>query len=1089
MADNDDKDNKDNNNQNNQNDQNDSNGIPPYNDIPLPSQDDFYGEPSSRSSSEPPAYLNESESIAQQAMADPILAGGIQGTVGPDGQIIPVNVPRRPDTQPIDPEFSATNQPDGYGYEEGAIARPQLDPSDPNYQPANQSNNTEGFDQDPNAPTEEDQREARRYLDSYDSERQGDVVFDTDEFGQTTGASSEPIIIEGTMEERLLHQESEADKGARLNTVIDRVEFLETLRASVGMKNDNYVHQNMLNPDAYQEIVKLDDAILSMPADALFDADHRAVALKFLGGLAQELKDNPNGTLETSIVSENVMTHDDFESLETQGAASGFALMNGDKMDSVVASMFTMQQKTDGNYPFLIDAAGRQPISAVFDQKSLSPVSAKQASSPKAMSAYLEVMFAHDNFEVLSDKYKNGVTKDQLSTQLDKFSDMGMIGNIRSTNRNLDKNPAAEHLFLLDGITVSEPVAFDEIRDFVSSAKMGTGAFSTTSNNPQMLKDKIANADKVLNYQVANLSYLPKHLAIPEGVRQLANVANVSNSTFDATAIDKQNRAIKRHGLKSDDWSKVSDKGEMGALFEKDPDSYKKITDALAFSIKNYHQLGNFSDKQNEHGSTSGFPLQAELRNTLSTMESISSKEVLESGVPVLAKINPVPADANTDLVFTNKDAQAIYNKMDSNLQRSDLTDSDVAKNTATQKDLADRGFVKGSEFTLVDTPKLDGFGAAQGRKLLSSYLNNLDSHRDFTTDGLASSLGAGNSALPSSPSDGAFGDAVSSISQALVDTNNGDIHPKKIGMVLDDILSTPDFEASARPVELNAAAPPSAELPTTESTPDVAPVTDISAAPNAEPSADGDQRQPKEGESSGDDGKKGKEGEEDEYDQEGNKKKGGKQNGNSNSNDGGGGIVTGVGAIVTGLFKGASWLGKLAFPTMNGVAQNASDSAVIGNSGPDASSKAKHPRLPENVHRNMTKMHESAIKFEISSKALEVNKQHNMLSPKDVKTVEKDVKKHFDAYNESALMASESLSSMAPSLSNGVRGNVASQMETVQKRMGESVTEATSKGLFSLNPNQKKISDEADNAVTKAVSGLKNFFTNKLTSLLGFGK
>ena len=1082
-----------------QDDKNNPNNEPPKRDIPPPTSENDYYDQGMPINDDFNDYIDTSD-LANQGV-DYVNAGDTQAYIDGNGHIAPVDPNSnvvdindyrqnpRPDTQPIDPNFSATNQPEGYGYEEGALPRPRLDPSDPNYQPANQSNNTQGFDS--NEPTAEQRQEASRYIDDYDAQRQNDVTFETDEFGQTTGVSNDPIIIEASMEERMQHAESAVDKTSRLNTVVDRIEFLETLRASVGMKNASHVHQNMLNPDAYEQVMKIDDAILAMPDDKLFDKEHKKVALKFLDGLAQELKNNPNGTLETSIVSENVMSHDEFEHPDTQEAALGYAILTGDDMDAVVASVFTMQQKADGNYPFLIDAAGRQPISPVFDLRSLDDFTQRQASSPKALSAYLEVKFARENYNSLSDNYKNGITKEQLDIQFSKFENLGMIGNIRATNRNLDKNPAAEHLFLLDGIQVSEPVAFDEIRDFVSTSASGTGAFGQTSTNPQMLKDKIANTNSVLNYQIANLSYLPEHLAIPEGVRQLANVTNVANKTFDVNDIEKQNRAIRRHGLKSDEWQIASDKDAMNKLLEKDPAAYTKLTESLAFSIKNYHQLGNFSDKQNEHGSTSGFPIQAEMRNALSTMESLNSKEVLESAVPVLAKINPEPSDANNALLFTNKDAQAIYNKMDADLERSDLTTQDVDRNTATQKDLAGRGFVKGSEFTLVDTPNIEGFGAAQGRALLSSYLNNLDSHRDFTTDGLASSIGAGVGALPTTPSEGAFGNAVSSISQALVDTNNGDVHPKKIGMVLDSILSEPDFERSARPVDLGDINPAAAPLP--EASTDPQPVADITPAADATPSAENSESsaensddKPKE------DGKKGQRSEsEKEYDEQEQKKKAAQ---NAQNNGGSNYTVTGFGALVHSLGRafsknpdGAANQAASNYPMLSGVTDNASNAATDG-SEPSASSKAKHPRLPANVHRNLTKMHESAIKFEIAAKALEVNKQHNMLSPKDIKTVEKDIKKHFDAYNESALMASESLDSMAPSLSNKVRGNVANQMTTVQKKMNESVTEATKKNVFSLNPNQKKIADEADSSITKAVSGLKNFFTAKLTSLFSRG-
>lgn len=1009
----------------------------------------------------------------------------------------------RPPIQPIDINYSGSNQPGN------AKARPEMDPNNPNYQSANQTNNPTGYidadgvlhqgsgqgnnqnnnaqNRNPNAASEADVR-------NFDSSNQENVDFDYDEFGQATGAHVDPRIIEVSMEERMREQENPADKGVRLNSVMARIEMLETLRASVGIENPDFVHTNSLNTNAYEQVMKINDTILALPDEKIFEEQHRKQALRFLDNLAKELKANPNGTLETSIDSDRVMTREEFNSPAFQEIGLAHNLIAGDKskhsMDSVAASMFAMQQKADGNYPFIVDAEGHKPLTSKFKLASLRGLSESNVGSAKNMSAYLEVKFARENFDVLSDKYKNGVTIKKLDEQLEKFKEFGVIGHIRGSNRNLDKNPAAANLFTLDGIPVSEPVAFDEISDFISSANTGSGAFSNTSENPQLLKDKALNASNALNYQIANLSFLPDHLMIPESTTHLGAMTQKVNNAFDSKAIEAQNASIKENGINQHIWGIANDLDRVRKLSASDPDNYKLITDALAFTIKNYQQVGNFTDKQDEHAATSNFPSQSELRYALMNMEKIDGKEVLESSVPLLTEINPI--NAKNGLLFTNKDAQAIYNRLDADLDRDDLTDADVQKNQATEKNLLDMGFAKGSDFTLVDTPNLNNFGSAQGRLLLNSYLNNIGSHRDFTSDGLASSLGAGMGNLPLSPSGGAFGDAVSDIAQALVSTNNGDIHPSKIGMVIDDILSDPTFSQSAKPIgtdpeSLNAYANPAPEAPLNTDDNSAENSDNQNPTPNpslddtqdANPPAPNSQQAP---ENETEEQKKVRLEQQERDNKNRNNKGGEKGQGNGNQ----GYTVTGAGALVHALGRGIIAVSDmLRFPILSGVTQAAIMGSPCSND-PSSSSSARHKKLPDNVSRNLVRMNESAIKFEIASKALEVNSVHKMLSPKDVKTVQKDVKKHFDAYNESALLSSESLLSMAPSLSKDVRMSVANQMKDTQKKMTESVSEATSKGLFSLNPNQKKISEETEKAVSGVITGLKNFFTNNVFMSLG---
>lgn len=978
--------------------------------------------------------------------------------------------------------------------------RTGLSNTNTNQAPADQQNPADSQDdinqranlaQSPADQAESDRRAANDAMNNPDpNANTGPTHFTQDAYGQTTGASTIQPIIEVPIQERM-QQESEADKTDRIFRLHDRLEFLETLRVVAGIDNKNYVHNNMTSGDAYDKIKLIDDAIVGMPTNdtnALTPSD-KATALRFLGGLADELSSSPASTLDSALASENVVKNRDFEQPAYQDAISNFSAAAGDKLDGVLASMHTVYAKADGAYPYLIDATNTPALSATFNKKSLDDIKPANKETPKALRAYTEVSFAHDNYEKLSDKYRNGVTKDQLSKQLDKMNDIGMRGAVNASNRSLDKNPAASHLFTLDNNPVSNGAAFSTAADFinnhVNTSSDLAGSFKSHTDDPAALKRLAAETSEFINYQVANSTYLPANLTAPVPVGAIARAANSLNTGLDLSEMAKQDKAIKKFGLDQNSWNDISESKALGDLKVSNPDKFDDIQKSLAFAIKNYDQHGNFSDKQDIAPNTAnfpnGFPSQSEMRHAYQEMTRLNQYGVVESEIPTLKHINPTADGGNNDLKFTDRDAQVIFNKVERLSENPNLTDIDIQKAADLRQSVESQGFVAKADFFVREQPKITGLSDHQARVLQAAYLDDIQDNSTPTANNLATSLGSGSNIQSESGADTPYNQAISEIARVATSVMNNEINPIHAGAAISNALADNINPAPIEVLDTQQAPLLSVDNTATSTAPAASTVIPNTSTFNPADLGPCDDDNLEECDENGNPIQRtqGDRNRNRNQNQNQNQNQNRSQQATSNNNSGGNQTITGGAALVYGLGNAIGATASLlanAFPVTRGVIAGATAPRAANTGGSvDPASSALNTKLSSHNTRNFEDATKSAVKFEMSKNALEMHKTDNNLSPSAVLRAKKDMKDSFNQYTNTVGNLADSLKLSAPGMTNQLRESSSENLSTLHKNMKASVEDAKAKNLFKPNGVQDRLLDNANNSIGESLSALRN--------------
>ena len=890
----------------------------------------------------------------------------------------------------------------------------------------------------------------------------------------------------------LAELERQAQDGDSLPRLYNRMEFMESLRLSTGVNADEAFHKNMASKDAHEHLEKIRDGILDMTNKGLIDKKDADVANDFVGGMIDEVKNNPAGSLELALMSDKVITDADFNSPDTQAAVVSFRNAIAGKEDALLASLHLIDIKSKGEFPFTIGALDRPAISNVLDPKIVEPLGSSSVINDSAMRDFIEVKFAYENFDGLSSKYLNGVTKDELAKSLDDYSNNGFFKAVRESNRHLERTAANHPLFSIDGIPISDPEALESVMAMNEATKEGVGPFSKNTSNPQNDITTIVNADKAISYQLENLSFLPKGLRAPYSSERIANTLQTLNDSQPVTELKEQLSTIESHGMTKDEWNSISTHQKITAANADGVLDLDTMREKLAFHIKNYDQLGNFSDKLDERGQATYFPSQSEMRWALHNLDEISQGSIDPNNIVRLHGINPPSAGESfsEDISFTQSDADNMFVIIDTQLERVGMTDQDILDLEDLSLVIQNKGFVKGSDYEAKSSLRLDGVAEVHGRTLMEAQRNSLSSHRAHTSNGVAAKLGAGADVSNQAAAGNAYNNAIDKISNIIIDGVVGDSNPKNTATNIQSVLSSPELQAASAKLtpqdalnnaRLHASGGEPDTIDNNTSSNSNTESTNEASVDDNEPNADANESTKTDESSSGGKDKNGRSPGDPDYEGDG---KGRKQPSTElppkpQGGDyltGGSAIIAALGALTSGIIRaGMGMRGAIEPPPPSSYMKNANGADV------DASVGSK---LNPNTKNHLVKMQSSILSFESSSKLLEDNKITNTLSMQDKRLLEKDLKKQLSVFADSSMLASEGLKASAPNMSSKLRLDVSNHLEKSSTDMKKLFDNSQDKGLFSANDRQKEMMQNAMSQIGNAVSSLKNSFVVGLKSL-----
>lgn len=897
----------------------------------------------------------------------------------------------------------------------------------------------------------------------------------------------------------LAELERRAQDGDSLPRLYNRMEFMESLRLSTGVNADEAFHKNMASKDAHEHLEKIRDGILDMTNKGLIDKKDADVANDFVGGMIDEVKNNPAGSLELALMSDKVITDADFNSPDTQASVVSFRNAIAGKEDALLASLHLIDIKSKGEFPFAIGALDRPAISNVLDPKIVEPLGSSSVINDSTIRDFIEVKFAYENFDGLSSKYLNGVTKDELTKSLDDYSNNGFFKAVRESNRHLERTAANHPLFSIDGIPISNPESLESVMAMNEATEEGVGPFSKNTSNPQNDITTIVNADKAISYQLENLSFLPKGLRAPYSSERIANTLQTLSDRQPVTQLKEQLSTIESHGMTKDEWNSISTHQKITAANADGSLDLDTMREKIAFHIKNYDQLGNFSDKLDERGQATHFPSQSEMRWALHNLDEISQGSIDPNNIVRLHGINPPSAGESfsEDISFTQSDADNMFVIIDTQLERVGMTDQDILDLEDLSLVIQNKGFVKGSDYEAKSSLRLDGVAEAHGRTLMEAQRNSLSSHRAHTSNGVAAKLGAGADVSNQAAAGNAYNNAIDKISNIIIDGVVGDSNPKNTATNIQSVLSSPELQAASAKLTpqdaLNNARlhASGGEPDTIDNTTDVIDNTassndndtsaDNSTADGNDASVDSNNSSEKERTPDGKKDKNGRSPGDPDYegDEKGRKQPSTELPPKPQGGDyltGGSAIIAALGELTSGIIRaGMGMRGAIEPPPPSSYMKNANGVDV------DASVGSK---LNPNTKNHLVKMQSSILSFESSSKLLEDNKITNTLSMQDKRFLEKDLKKQLSVFADSSMLASEGLKASAPNMSSKLRLDVSNHLEKSSADMKKLFDNSQDKGLFSANDRQKEMMQNAMSQIGNTVSSLKNSFMVGLKSL-----
>lgn len=894
--------------------------------------------------------------------------------------------------------------------------------------------------------------------------------------------------------DELAELERQTQDGDSLSRLYNRMEFMESLRLSTGVNADEAFHKNMASKDAHEHLEKIRDGILDMTNKGLIDNKDADVANNFVSGMISEVEDNPAGSLELALMSDKVITDTDFNSPDTQASVVSFRNAIAGKEDALLASLHLVDIKSKGEFPFAIGALDKPAISNVLDPKIVEPLDSSSVINDSTMRDFIEVKFAYENFDGLSGKYLNGVTKDELTKSLDDYSNNGFFKGVRESNRHLERTAADHPLFSIDGIPISNPEAIESVVAMNDATKEGVGPFSKNTSNPQNDITTVVNADKAISYQLENLSFLPKGLRAPYSSERISNTLQTLNDSQPVTQLKQQLDTIESHGMTKDEWNSISTHQKITATNAGGTLDLDSMREKVAFHIKNYDQLGNFSDKLDERGQATYFPSQSEMRWALHNLDEISQGSIDPNNIVRLHGINP-PSTGESfseDTVFTQSDADNMFVIIDTQLERVGMTDQDILDLEDLSLVIQNKGFVKGSDYEAKSSLRLDGVAEVHGRTLMEAQRNSLSSHRAHTSNGVAAKLGAGADVSNQAAAGNAYNQAIDKISNIIIDGVIGDSNSKHTATDIQNVLSSPELQAASAKLTPQDALN-NARLHANSSNPDTIDNTtstidsttdsnsndegtneasvdtndaDVDANESGKQNKSSGGGKDKNGRSPGDPGYEG--------DEKGRKQPSTELPPKPQGGDyltGGSAIVAALGALTSGIIRAGTGIIRAGIG-MRGVADGLDVDASVGS------------KLNPNTKNHLVKMQSSMLSFESSSKLLEDNKITNTLSMQDKRLLEKNLKKQLSVFTDSSMLASEGLKASAPDMSSRLRLDVSNHLEKSSSDMKKLFDNSQDKGLFAANDRQKEMMQNAMSQIGNAVSSLKNSFVVGLRAL-----
>ncbi|MBO6225183.1 MAG: hypothetical protein J6N72_07005, partial [Psychrobacter sp.] len=510
------------------------------------------------------------------------------------------------------------------------------------------------------------------------------------------------------------------------------------------------------------------------------------------------------------------------------------------------------------------------------------------------------------------------------------------------------------------------------------------------------------------------------------------------------------------------------------------------------------------NDQLDQPGRFKDYPSQSELRWALYNLNEISKNPLNPNDIAKLDGLNPPSPNNNfsDDLDFKQTDADTMFVLIESQMERTGMSDQDMIHLDELSNLIENKGFIKGSDYEAKNSLRLDGVAAVHSNTLSGAKINSLASHRSHTSNGVAANLGAGADVLKQAAASNAHDIAVSKIASAIIDGVLGDNSPNATASQIQHILSAPELSEAAKQLTPQDAIK-NAQLHVNggdlgvnnntqganDNTVDANPADTSAKGSEAEVNSDtknsdttensDDKANTKEGDAE----KKGKKNldpnaEEDDFTRKQpstalpTKPQGG------DYMTGAAGVLAALGALTTHIIKG-SMRGAIEPPHPSTYDKDYYKNGA-GSPNPSSDPNASNNRssgstINPNTRNHLVTMQNSILSFESSSRLLEDNKISNTLSMQDKRILEKDLKKQLSVFGNSSQLAAEGLKLSAPDMSSSLRLKVSDHLTKSSKDMKSLFDKSQDKGLFSANDRQKEMMENTMAAIGGAVSSLRN--------------
>ena len=917
------------------------------------------------------------------------------------------------------------------------------------------------------------------------------------------------------------------DNITRLGT---RMEFMEALRLTTGVNPELMSHKNLTNPELTNFLEKVHDGVLDLShRDEIAPADAR-VAERFLTSLLTEVDGNPAATLNGALMSDNIIDDDDYDDPLFQDSISKFRDGLAGKEDALIASLFLSDMKKNQEYPYIADVDNAPPITNKFNLNALDPVPGENPHTIDAMRSYVEVKFAHDNFDQLSDAYKGEVTKDELGSHLDRLKGLGIFAAIRESNRHLHDTPIASELMTINGMPINDAAAVDSLMEMNDEARTGKNLFASSGAQAVSTMKHVVEGSRALDYQIQNADYLPEKARAPYSVPQMAAISSGLQKNFDIQGMSDHLAHIEDKSLSQEQWDLISSPSKIDKISANSPLNISTIRERLAFNIANYDQVGNFQDRLSDNKDLTGYPSQAEMRLALKGLNDVIGTPLNTAGITKLQKLITPSANSTDYLDFKQADADDVFLVVDSNMEKPNLSDSEFLELEAISASLENQGFERGESYDIKNQQRLDNITNTASANLLNAQLNSLSSPP--SNNGVAANLGAGSDVASQKAAGSAYSATVTDISTSIIEGVLNNRKPSAITTMINNALLSPHIQAAANPLNLTAKGtslqsstnPAPVDVGTNVGTPESNPLSTSptavpqgalgtatptatpaasnaanatpaasnaanatpAATPTATPAASNAEQAAAATQSgtqipavnSSGKNKPNDPNDPNDPNKNPNNGQGGRQQPSTQLNQPTqGGYAYGGGAVVAAL-------GSVAAMALNSLTYKAnldpnSISHPLGNSD-----RKKDGGISPTSKHYMVQMQSSLIAFETTSKLLENNKINKNLSKRDERVLEKDLKKNLSVFSQSAILASEGINIGMPNMTSAARLGTADYFKNSSSTMTSLVKNASDKGLFSPNDREK---DMLTNAVAQMSSTMSQLTKGAVTAVKSF--